>query len=442
MALALAAAATLCLILLAWPRLGNERVAFLASLASLTVAPVPLLTLSAPAKEYVVGTAAPEVTVYSYTLVLIAVSIWGLATGRAHQAQLVTLPVAYLLLASVFLWPTSTFVLSGVVSLLLACLAWIVGVTVAPIMSGESTARFTATALAGVAVVLAVPTWIQWLSGAGTDGFGDRTAGVFAHPSTVGKVAVVVIALLLPFTRYRARKVSATALIGVLIGASAAIPSLSRANIIGIALMLALWFAMGLDARRLRQLVLVTIAVAIAAGPFVREFLRRFQVDPDGSDRPELLAAGLRQLHSIWLVGLGPNNYVPTIGPLEPIVASTGFPVHNAFILLLSEIGLLGILTLLPLTIAIARAACPRARGIKSVEHSRALLVMLLALCFIAWTGWGLLRAPMPQLIMMACGALWWQATHFVPEVAPAKSQERRASSLRRAESSIRRERL
>jgi hypothetical protein len=318
------------------------------------------------------------------------------------------------------------------------CLAWLAGVALASEFDGRSGSTFAGWILLIVGAILALPSWYQWVAGIGVEGFGDRTGGIFAHPSTVGKVALVVIALALPLTRADDRRVTRLATLAALMSASASVPTLSRANILGVVLIFAVWFVVRMDMKKARQMLVVGGIGVIIAAPLMGQFLQRFALDPEGSDRPELLAAGLRNLAISPLTGIGPNTYVPTIAPLEPIVAITGFPVHNVFLLAFTEIGLVGLAVFVPMAVAVLAVALPWARVPGSVHHANALFAMAVALAFVGLTGWGLLRAPMPELIAFGAAVLWSNARAM--NRAPALpgtpiARQGKSSSYRRASS-------
>lgn len=393
------------LVLLA-PLLKTRQLLLAAVLVTLIFGPVRLLSFGEDGDgAYVVGIAPPTPGIYSYTITLTLAALWGVVTRRASNTWVVLLPGSYLVLGLMLAWPATPTVVAGVIHLLTACLGWVTGTSLAS-MFGLDAGVYVRWLLLGVAFFLAAPTWIQWLQGMGAAGYGDRAGGLFAIPSTVGKLAIVVVALALPLTKRGNSRETSIALAAVLLAASSAFPSLSRANILAMGVTLGVWLILNTTKRNLHKTVLIVVAAGMAFLPFAAAVARRIEIDPEGGDRPELLLAAFRQIPSHLFLGMGPNNYVPTVAPYEYIVAASGYPVHNTFVLAFAEVGVVGIVALIPLIVIVARAAWPFGSRIGSPADSVALLALLLGLSTIGMTGWGLLRHPLPELILMAIAIL------------------------------------
>lgn len=408
MALAVAAGvsvATLALVqVLGWRRVLFGSTVLFCSIPSVKVwTNAPLFPLE------VQSVASPYVGVTALTLVLILGLIFipdGPSLGKVSWRLM---PLLTYLLAGWLFWPQTQIVASGVLHILTCCAAFLLGYRLADYLDPSTgRARLGAAMLFGITIgFLVIPSAYQYINGIGVDGYGLRTGAVYGHPSTVGKVATVFIAVCLPLLTSKDRKTSNLGLLTIAGAILATLPSLSRANLVAIALVLVGWIALSLRERGTRTVIAGVTLGTIAALPFIRALIDRFLVDPTGHERPLLLEAAWRQLPEFWQVGTGPNNYTTVMSQVEGITASTGLPVHNALLLVLSEIGVIGILVLLPMLIPILTTAISGllpSEG-KAVLHKRSLLLLLIGVLFIGWTGWGILRAPTAQLVCFLVAA-------------------------------------
>lgn len=405
-ALAVCAAfvASMCLVLT-----GMRNTILIIVVFSMTVAPMQILNLQQSKPVYVVDISNPVVSIATYTLTLIisALYICGKLDYR-NSLWWLTLPsITVLIVGCLLVWGTSGPVISGTLHAVLVCLAWIVGVGYAKDFSIDSTNVVPAMTLLCVSMILAIPSWMQWIGGQGAEGYGDRTGGIFSHPSTTGKVATVVLCLSLPFMRSASSRIASLGTASVWIAASAAIPSLSRANIIAIAIVIVGWYMM--NGKLIKPITIASFALigTIFYYVFFDEFVQRFLGDPEGGERPEMMAAALRQLPELLPGGTGPNNYVNVVSELEPIVSITGYPVHNILVLYLAEFGVLGLAAIaLPLISCLRVAVSVGAARRRFKPYSDALFLLMVSVSFIGWTGWGILRQPLPELIVFSAAIL------------------------------------
>ena len=377
-----------------------------------TVAPFPIVYLAEREGSYVVGVASPEPTITSFSVAIVAAAVFGLVIyGRPKGTMLVVPALIAGILGAVLLWPNELSIESGAIHFVTSCLAWIVGLAYSVVFSRDAPDRPTLYLLLAVALAIALPSWWQWFQGVGAEDFGDRTGGIFQHPGTTGKVAVILICIALPMTQSAdpvARRV-AIAVSGF--AALGTLPSLSRANVIAVVGITFGWFLLNRTRFRLRTATSGGLLAIVLAAVFLPPIIDRFRADPEGNDRPELLEAALRQLPDFWLFGTGPNSFVQTISAREPIVAQTGFPVHNSIVLGVMELGALVVAALVPLAVALVSVALAfgnRRRLMK--PYSDALLLLILGVVFIGLTGWGMLRQPIPELVLFACAILWANA--------------------------------
>lgn len=429
-----AAIVAVCVLVIIAPLLGARRALVALFVLSVTVVPAPILSLGDSGGAYIVDISSPVITISTYSIAIVVVSIWAALTRRAQGGWVIVPALAYLIVGALVSWPLNDAVGSGTLHMAVSCLAWVCGLGIARLVRERGLERFMAMTLAFVGLVLAGPTWFQWMLGVGVQGYGDRAGGIFAHPSTVGKVAIVVLCLALPLTQSLDSRVKKFAYVTLVLAASASVPSLSRANILGTALVILFWLATTLNRQNLKQTIGVVSVAVIAAIPFVAPLIQRFELDPEGDERPELTLAALRQIPRFIAMGMGPNNYVSTVAPVESIVATSGYPVHNTFLLFLAELGVIGLAAFAPLLLTVLFAAWPFQRRGQARAYSASLGALVIGVVFVGMTGWGLLRQPLPELILFAAAYLW---SNMRDSLGPARRTieafESRRSSLSRS---------
>lgn len=219
-----------------------------------------------------------------------------------------------------------------------------------------------------------------------------RAIGTFNHPGVLGKLAVLTAPIILALTATRDPITARCAWTTLWACVAAAGLTGSRANLVALLVAALLWL---LWTRGARLGIGPRIAIgAIVTGisiPGIQLALQRSSSDPFGGQREHLLDVGLRQIASDPFGGLGPNQFVQTVGLRDSIVAD-GFPVHNAFLLATAELGVVGaILLFLPFANVAYRSLQALARTNGRRAWSGAYLVCLPGTLLIAITGWGLL---------------------------------------------------
>lgn len=264
-----------------------------------------------------------------------------------------------------------------------------------------------------------------------------RVNGTFHHTSALGKMVLIGYLVLLPATKSARKATARIAWIGICLGALLTLATESRANIVGVAGFLALWAAFSPAAKGLpRRAALFVAAGAItaAATPVVAA---RFEADPNGGARERLTDAALRGIPDNWLFGVGPNTYVDAFAQYDPLVGM-GWPVHNAVLLVIAELGLVGLLLLATLIMSLCWSALATAGSgdLTRSTYARAFLIGLIAMAPMVLTGWGTLHdATLPWLFF----ALGWVSGAIQPLNQPngfesadhAETHLERYSSLR-----------
>lgn len=398
------AVALCCAIAFIWPL--RTRFGYLLAIALVAVAfcrqLIPVWVT--PSGSAVNGIAATTPPLTSLDVVIMGAVLLIPSVRHAAPHVFWTLPgMLSLIIGGALVWPRAGNVLAGVVHLFTSLLAWVVGHAM-----GEANAKSARTLrLSALAVLtfVALQATVSLAQIAGDDSL-DRATGTFNHPSVIGKIVLILLAILLPMSRSTDRATSRAATLGIVLGVVATAASLSRTNLVAIIGALGLWAVLSSGStRRRRELATALLGVALTL-PFLDAIMARFLADPEENQRGGLLEAGLRVTSENLWAGTGPNNFVEVAAQTEAFIARWGAPVHNSLLLLVAELGVLAALAfLLPIGRSVADALLQRkAQSVERRSTSQALLIMLLMVAFACWTGWGFLVAPVLPLLYLVCG--------------------------------------
>lgn len=255
-----------------------------------------------------------------------------------------------------------------------------------------------------------------------------RVSGTIGHPANLSKVALVLMLLSLPFTSAANKRVSRLAFMCVGLAALVGGLTVSRANLIAMAILLAAWVLTFPGRARIGTRIGGAVVLAGAAAVFAPLVLERFEDDADGGLRPLLLAAAWRQLGNDFLIGTGPNAYIAVVGRTDAATAS-GYPVHNALLLMTAELGLLlAILFFLPLFGLLLWGLARFGRSSEYLYTPRVLVYSIPGLGVVLLTGWGMISVLVISLWMFTLGFLSSSRAGVMLE--SITSREREASAL------------
>jgi len=326
----------------------------------------------------------------------------------------------YAAFAYILLWDRSSDVRAGLLSLFAALAAWVVGARIGQSGIGSfRQMRLLAWFVAAMFSVELLAAMSQLSNVVRLDG---RPTGSYGHPSWLGKVVLAVLPILLPFTSSADKGLARPARIALLCGLAATALTMSRANtlaVLGVSLAWVLIMRRAASAQpRLFGRLGAAVALGLATLPFIGGLLARFDIDPDGGDRPELLAAGLRVTSEYLWTGTGPNNFVLVARIGEPIVRSTGYPVHNSIILGVASLGLVGaFLFALPLLNTAILAIRSRSDAdFWRANLARAYLLGLTGVVFVGLSGWGWWQDPALHLVYFVAGVFRSGLTRSSPD--------------------------
>lgn len=368
-----------------------------------------------------IASSAFGITSYMAAILLVTVAI----LGRGHR---LSLPVSHVIFmavlvgATIFLWEGTSQQWAGVAHFGTAVLAFALGKYLGRYLHNDSSdSYFWAVSLTGV---LAIQTTVSILQRAGVDFLlspiiaepnVDRVTGTLGNTANLGKVVFLILLVLLPMTHSSLLRTRNTAMVGVALALLLGGMSVSRANMIAIASLLGLWIIFGPIKRIVR--VRFVIASLLVAGyvMFSERFVARFEEDPAGTLRPQLMSAALEVLPSAIWTGIGPNSYVDPAG--------LGHPVHNAIALLVIELGIpTSILFLLPIIVLWRGSLKRSSTDLEAALYSRAVLLSVPGICVILWTGWGMMSSFLLPGWLLICGVL--QAKVFSQSTPPGTLPE------------------
>lgn len=247
-----------------------------------------------------------------------------------------------------------------------------------------------------------------------------RMLGIYYHPAMLGKTVFLLFCFLLPLSVSGSALTRRVAYLALTLGSVATLLTLSRANVVAIALTVVLWILLS---GRMNTMVkrAGTVAVAVAFVVLNSSVLANLELrqaeDPLGGMRSYLFSVGLDQISAKPLIGTGPNYFIEVVGRSDPMVAM-GYPIHNSFLFAVAELGIgLALVLLFPIFLTLIRTA-QRVLRQKSIDTRAATLIAVLpGLVVIASTGWGVMTAEALPLWFLAFGFLTSQKMSTEPAV-------------------------
>ncbi len=349
----------------------------------------------------------------TYDVVILgALLIASLATKHRPTLLLFAPLIAFLLIGALFQWEQNDEMWQSLLFLVVGMASWSLAQSLAAgYRPGSRHDTVIVVVVSAVIVVQVVVTVLQAggvpifeLQGRSAELEGGRASGTFSHPGTVGKVMILLAAIMLPFTQ-SAR--SSLRRIAYMTSVLALVPvglSESRANFVGYLLVLGVWFITmpGRSANTSR--FLIPAAVAIGGLAFAGTIIERFANDPAGGARQHFTDVAISAIVEHPWLGVGPGNYVPVIGRVDALTAD-GWRVHNVFLLQTAELGIVGgALFFLPaVVLTIASLSLIRSLGLRGV-WARAYLAAAAGSLVTAVTGWGLMNGSIFMLWFFCMG--------------------------------------
>lgn len=307
--------------------------------------------------------------------------------------------LGFLVLGFEFGWNVNNVVRNGIINLCLVIGAWIVG----GYFSGRTmTVPGLARSIAVlVLAIISFETVVMILQSAGLPIFplegrsdeleGGRANGTFSHPGVAGKILVLLLIVLLPLSRSADPKTRSAASLGFVLSILPVALSGSRSNFVAMLAMVLVWSLIQPGGRFAGKRILMPAVIGGVSLFFVDSIIARFTADPSGGQREHLMSVTLQHLPRYLDWGAGPSAFVQVFGRYDKLIAED-WPVHNMFVLLLSELGIVGTSLFCFPFIAVVLVSLRRlwTPG-PSADQGRAVLAAVPALVVIGVAGWGML---------------------------------------------------
>lgn len=355
-----------------------------------------------------IGISGPVPEIRTFTLTVGVAAVAFLLAGHVGKRALLWLPaVAWIFLGMVEFWSGTPEQVAGVIQLVVGIGGWMVGLSLGrgSAMGGGRVVALVVLAIISIEAVVSVVQFaglpLNELSAADAAILGNRTNGTLNHPDNLGKVIFLLLTLVLPLTKASEASVRRLAVASLTVAFVPLALAQGRANMFSCLALILVWVVLQPKGEKVAGSQAILMGALLASLLAVGSLFTRFQEDPGGGVRGEILALAMKRLPDLLAHGTGPNAYVTYMAP------KTGsyIPVHNSFVLVLAELGLLGALAFfLPLVIAIvwclARRLAPGRRG----DHARALLASLPGILLIGNTGWGMMGTSVLSLWLLVWG--------------------------------------
>ncbi len=213
-----------------------------------------------------------------------------------------------------------------------------------------------------------------------------RPYSTFSHPNSLAGYLLIVLVLLPLFTRSKGF-IIVTAIVTILTFSKAAILTLFLIGILNIS------FLWSLSLSFLVSLTPVLISVANLPSWLQLSF----------ASRHYLLLPSLQIIQEHWLTGVGLRQFIPNLAKLLPgnqLSYQTLQPVHNTFLLIVSEIGTLGALVLIRLMLGFVHPLVKDQETRRYLSQTAGIVLLTGSLDHYWWT------LPQNQLIIVLAFAL------------------------------------
>ncbi|RYE41943.1 MAG: O-antigen ligase domain-containing protein [Hyphomicrobiales bacterium] len=346
-----------------------------------------------------VAGAHPRLTTYALVFALIAVVIVGFRV-RGTLSTWTTAFLFFMTAGMALWWNANSEQWAGYWQYALVPLGWLAGTAFGS--ATDSNGRSGQTLAGWIAFLVGVQLSVSLFQFLGfpvftPDAFtaevvGARVNGTLSHPTTLGKILLLAIVLVLPLTRStnaRTRWLANASIIGSL---PLFVLSGGRANLLAVGILLVTWVIMLPRDQAITLRKMIAPALFVGAVSSLGMLRRRFQEDPFGENRIHFMQVAFGQIVRRPLAGTGPNAYVSTAGQYDALTAE-GWPVHNTPLLAVGELGIVGAVILFtPIVLVTVHAWRVKNRHDMSGTYAKAYLASTPGIFIIAMTGWGMLN--------------------------------------------------
>lgn len=190
-----------------------------------------------------------------------------------------------------------------------------------------------------------------------------RVSGTVGWPNTLGAYAAAILCLPIALWTSRVfRGHSLLLVLAIIAGAAPLALSFSRGAWVALAVAVIIMYLLGLkrgwiSIGRFITQVVVLVALAAAAGLLLVEQINDRSSQDTLSVREELNNVALNMVEAQPVLGIGLNTFVPAMRAYDPRNVSAYFPepVHNIYLLVAAETGLVGLALFLATIVLLAR---------------------------------------------------------------------------------------
>lgn len=231
-----------------------------------------------------------------------------------------------------------------------------------------------------------------------------RPYGTLPHPNVLAGYIFISLLLIAQFLNKNNKKQAILFYITCLIGVIGM--SISFSRIVFILLVLSL-LILGITLKSMWERLALLGLTVVGFGLFIlTNFWKRFidiAMQPSFTERNDLIAHTLTIIKSHFFLGVGFNNFLVYLSLVDKKLGQVFFiqPVHNIYLLLFSEIGIIGLLIIL---LFIVRTVI----HVSGNKKNRLLLLCLLSILVIGLFDHYLLTLQQGQLLSaLVIGACW-----------------------------------
>ncbi len=215
-----------------------------------------------------------------------------------------------------------------------------------------------------------------------------RPYGTFSHPNVLAGYLIVVLALLIFSKKKKQIKNNLGWIITYILGSLGVVISLSRPAVMVLFVMICVRLAM--EKGRKRKIYATSIFICLVLLILISFSVLRFRLfdfslsDSSITQRIYLMQVALKMIGQSPLFGIGLGNFIPT---LPRIMGYVGYqllqPVHNIYLLEMSELGMFGFLLL----VWIIYMVIQKLRHVQSNGYQFTFRGIVIALSSIAFLG-------------------------------------------------------
>lgn len=218
-----------------------------------------------------------------------------------------------------------------------------------------------------------------------------RPYATFPHPNVLSAYLLVAMVLLWNFVlKNNTQWIKLLCGITLIIDSIALLLSLSRVTILlwGILLLILLWRLFFHQIKLVKTKIIVAAClfvciVVVAMVPAVHDIILRFSqsslADESVTQRTELLGASWEMIQHHLPLGVGLDNFIPSLAPLQkPLPLGLYLqPVHNIFVLVFAECGVVGLGLFVYLFVATILRVRKQERSFKNVYYVLLLIIII-----------------------------------------------------------------